>query len=403
MPQRRVFISHSANRDVASQPVLNDLEARLNALGDVEVLLDHSSLTAGEDWRSSINVWCGLCDAAILLVTRHSLTADFCIYEWSILGYRRAMTNHFSLLVLYVGTSPDDLRNKPQNLAEIQGVDTTSVAAAWPRIQEWLNTVAPVEGPTQHQARLIASLLSERLKVDGPQMHQARELGKLPLGAWRPLQDPWEQFALQLIGLGLQKAMPALLELQGEFKKYPQEWNEIIDLVCSSWVDDRASSRLAQLSREGSTDKSVALNASNGSTGRLYIIKASGRRPSASWCMGTVIDSVGTFDGLKKNVSKSLRQVLNVGPDADLNRRLQVKRNNQQPVVLYLNGSGLDASWLARLRNDFDYVTFFVLAGSETVDMDGVEWLRPEVLPEFEQAFWSYYDDNQVEFILPCS
>ena len=54
MARRRIFISHSAHRDPSALPVLHQLEAKLKSLNqDYTVLLDHSTLRPGEDWRSA--------------------------------------------------------------------------------------------------------------------------------------------------------------------------------------------------------------------------------------------------------------------------------------------------------------------------------------------------------------
>jgi hypothetical protein len=404
MARHRIFISHSAHRDPSARPVLDKLEAGLKSLNDrYSVLLDHSSLQPSEDWRSAINVWCGTCDAAILLITPDAIEAEFCNYEWSILGYRRATSHNFRIFAVYYGATPEDIRGKPHQLSEIQGVVFSTIEQSWPLVERWLDQVVPSEGPSTRQAQLLATLFSN--EIPDPYRHNvdhALSKIKLELGTWEPLADPWERFALLLIGLGLQKSLPALAELAWAFAEKKARWNDILDLVACSWVDNRSTERLLKRSLGECQQRAVLLNAEQSETARLYVVKASGRPPSGTWCTAAVSDVVADMEGLKSQIELSLAHSLRLETSpvdrSLLAKKLRNKEAAQQPVVVYLRTTGLDQNWFDQLRTHFQFVTFFLLSGTDRPAFVGVEWMEPELSPDFELKFWNEYENSKDVF-----
>ncbi|HEY6392042.1 MAG TPA: toll/interleukin-1 receptor domain-containing protein [Bryobacteraceae bacterium] len=406
MARRQIFISHSAHRDPSARPVLDLLEAKLNSQNrDYTVLLDHSTLQPGEDWRSALNIWCGACDAAILLITPDSMVAEFCNYEWSILAYRKATSQNFKILPVYYGATPEDLRGKPHQISEIQGsVVFSTIENSWPPIETWLGKVVTNEGPAARQAQLLATLF--RTEIQDPyerNVNHAMSKINLPFGTWDPLADPWERFALLLISLGLKNATPALAELRWAFDGKEDRWNDILDLVACSWVDNRSTERL--LGRTGGLygERAVALNAEQGETARLYVVKASGRPPSYAWCTAAVTEVAADVEALKSQIEVSLARALRLDTSPAVNRtrlaeKLRNKETARQPVVVYLRANSLDRVWLAELRQRFEFVTFFLLSGPERPALTDVEWMEPELPPGFETTFWNEYDASKDAF-----
>jgi hypothetical protein len=406
MGRRRIFISHSAHRDPSARPVLDELEARLKTLSDrYSILLDHSSLQPSEDWRSAINVWCGACDAAILLITPDAIKAEFCNYEWSILGYRRATSDNFKIFAVYYGATPEDIRGKPHQLSEIQGVIFSNIGQSWPLVERWLGQVVPTDDPASRQAQLLATLFSNEI-ADPYQHHVNHALSKinLELGTWEPLSDPWQRFALLLIGVGLQKSLPALAELAWAFGENKNRWNDIVELIACSWVDHRSSERLKQRSLGECRQRAVLLNAEQDNTARLYVLKASERPPSGIWCTAGVSGVVVDIEGLKSQIELSLARSLcmEISPvDCNLlQKKLRNREAAHQPVVIYLRTAGLDQDWLDQLRTHFQSVTFFLLSGTDRPAFVGVEWMEPELSPDFELKFWDEYENSKDAFDL---
>jgi hypothetical protein len=403
MTLRRIFISHSAHKDPDARPALDALEVKLNTLSDrFGVLLDHSTLAPGEVWRSALNVWCGICDAAILLVTKDSIERDFCVYEWSILGYRRMLSNDFKVLPIFLGTTPEDISGKPQQIAELQGPTYTTIDAVWPKIEEWLDSVVAHEGPALKQVELIASLFRKNLAdPSGVLLRDALKQVGERLGTWEPLQDVQQQFALKLIELGLQRAAPALLDLRWAFSDDDLAWQDVVGLVKSSWVDDISARTVSERSLSAQPGQVIALNASDVRTGVLYVVKASGRPPSHSWSTAEVTDGVFGLEALKTQIWASLAQALRIDPTSDpetINNRLKGRQLTRQPVIVCLPTRSLDTVRLADLRASFPHVTFFLLAGSEKPGLPDVQWLEPALKPGFEAAFWKWIKEVEYEF-----
>jgi hypothetical protein len=143
----------------------------------------------------------------------------------------------------------------------------------------------------------------------------------------------------------------------------------------------------------------VGLNAQQGETARLYIVKASARRPSGAWDAADVSGVVADLNGLEKQVAGSLAGVLGLQTSpvdrARLDRKLQNLENIKQPVVVYLRTSGLNQEWLNELRRRFPSVTFFLLSGADQPALTGVEWLEPELEANFEARFWDEYENSK--------
>ena len=67
----RVFISH-VNGDPSGEGIWPTLCDRL-AAARFDVLVDRALLRAGDLWRAEIYGWIGLCDAAVILISRQAL------------------------------------------------------------------------------------------------------------------------------------------------------------------------------------------------------------------------------------------------------------------------------------------------------------------------------------------
>jgi hypothetical protein len=188
-----------------------------------------------------------------------------------------------------------------------------------------------------------------------------------------------------------------LRQLLGSFDGKDKDWHDILDLIACSWVDHRSMEKLAALSSGNSAKRNVTLNAEQAQTARLYVVKASGRRPSAAWSTADVADVAADLDDLKTKIEVSLARALRLETSPVDRARLQKKLKNledaKDPVVVCLKTNGLDQAWLASLRKSFESVTFFLLSGNDRFTADDVERMEPEIHPEFEVRFWSDYED----------
>src|SRR5580765_8490745 len=101
----RVFISHSAAdapgggaANVSAHAVRIAVREALKAAG-FQVLIDEVELKAGDTWRARINLWLGLCDAAVLILSPAVLDRPhYVAYEANVLGYRWSVDPTFRII-----------------------------------------------------------------------------------------------------------------------------------------------------------------------------------------------------------------------------------------------------------------------------------------------------------------
>jgi len=118
MTALKLFVSHSSRLDDQEHDYADDqanwrllrevcdaLEARCQ--DSIQLLVDWSGLTAGDDWNRELNLWLAECHAAVVLVSKRALKrSDWVAKEASILGWRRALDPSFLLIpVLIAGES----------------------------------------------------------------------------------------------------------------------------------------------------------------------------------------------------------------------------------------------------------------------------------------------------------
>jgi hypothetical protein len=406
-PPARVFFSHSTDKGTPDRDILTALVDSLRA--KYAILLDRETLVAGEDWRSTLNVWIGSCDAAVILVTSQSAESEFCQYEWSILSYRRRNQGQFLVIPIYYGITPEKIAGKPHQISEIaahfQFDNIANVSRQVAASLRAINDKCP--RPAEKQARYIASLLKRCIDREDVIDDAAARI-KLDLGMWDPLVDKWLNFAIKLMGVGLDRARPALRDLrqyinEGEFK-------ELIQLIGCSWVDYRSAQRVAEnADRERADRIPLGLNAEHKATAECYVLSASGRAPSQNWGIGETHWMFQTYPDLRNQVRTALIQALQLTDEEDqakaLERELAIRERDKQPVFVVLRTTGLGADWLGRLRADnlFAGVSFFVLtgqAGGPHQLTSVIEPLEPPLSSGFESKFWDNYEDTTRTFRL---
>ena len=86
-----------------------------------ETLIDRTTLEAGGNWRSTINTWLAICDAALILIHPDSVKSQFCQYEWAVLSHRRDMQEKFLVIPIFLHVKPNDIALRPEQLSAISG------------------------------------------------------------------------------------------------------------------------------------------------------------------------------------------------------------------------------------------------------------------------------------------
>ncbi|HEX3105241.1 MAG TPA: toll/interleukin-1 receptor domain-containing protein [Terriglobales bacterium] len=398
MPQYKVFISHSTSNDPEAAKVVTTLAKKLEASpGKYGVLLDHSTLQMGEDWRSAINAWIGSCDVALLLVSRDALTSIYCQYEWDILSYRRKQTGNLGLVLpIYFGVKPKDIKDKPHQLTEIQGIEYTDPDESWKKISAILEEITPGERPGERQAGYIADILKDLVKNEKNLVRAARKVD-LKIGTWNPYQDAWLDLAFKLTGAGIYRATIALQEIPG-IKSNPARLSELLELVSCSWVDERSSERMRARAEGNFAERAVSVNANHAVIARMYILSACQRLPSDIWSNTQVHNVFASREDLYDQVLKALAAHFKIDPDkaVTVHTKLEKLDRFKQPVLITLQADGIDKTFLDYLREKFKTVTFLLLAGGNPLPeplREIVESIEPALPDGYEEKFIKDYDD----------
>ena len=114
--QAGILISHSSSRDLAANGdqgptaiLLDELQRKLKSAG-YDVLYDRQ-LRKGEEWRPELHTWMGVCDAAVLLLSKAALEqSPWVLKEATVFFWRRSLQRDFVVIpVLLPGISQSDL------------------------------------------------------------------------------------------------------------------------------------------------------------------------------------------------------------------------------------------------------------------------------------------------------
>lgn len=401
MPTKpRLFFSHSTQTGSVERKILTDLAGSLK--GKYAILLDRETLVPGEVWRSALNVWIGTCDAAVILVTPASIASEFCQYEWSLLSYREKAQPGFKIVPIYYETNPQAIKDKPHQISEILGFSQySSPQQLSEEVAAWLAEVSVQLRPAELQAVFIAKLLEDYVgKLEVIDRVAARI--QIEFGTWDPHVDKWRDFAIKIMGVGLERARPALRDLKQWFgNKNVEQFKDLVTLIGCSWVDIASAQRIGALKRHITKRGPFGLNAENPETAKFYVLSGSDRAPSNNWPVGTTHGVFKSYSDLHGQIQAALLEVL--APDADatqLKEELELLQRDEEPVFVVLRAEGLSAAWLEDLCADdlFTWVTFFILTG-EAGDSRGLlpddAVLTPILSKGFEQRVWKSYEDTK--------
>lgn len=396
MRKPRIFISYSAEGEEA-KAVRDKLEAALQATDQYEVLLDVKTLQPGDLWRNRINLWLGQCDAAIVLLSDTALTSRYVTYETSVLAYRSVVWDP-SLLILPVLLGEVTLERlkasylSPSQLDERQFVRgtpdeiTTKVLA---RLQQMnFCETAPVE----KRARKLADQLL------GVPEHFLRDAANRLQSPLPPVADDFPLLLANRLlssGMTVEAARALLAVRQGiPLSERAERTKTMTEIIASSWVDLRCVGRIPGIAKGQEPVRAFGLNATQWDVARMYVVGASHDDPAGTWyeapCTGVFGENVEELIG---EVRRVLVEKLTVSQD-ELLAELQALDLTGQPVIVGLDGNGVDEKILIRLRQELPYVTFFLMTGTVQAAPwreDLVELLFPSLLEGDEASFLKQY------------
>ena len=383
----RVFVSHSAKEKEAA-----DVRAAL--VGELEkhftVLMDQYTLRAGDAWRAQINLWLGACDVAIVLLSEAALESAYVLYELSVLSYRCTSSGGaFRILPIYIGKVDEEMLKKsrldPMQLTEIQSLRGTAPEIVQGVLAELANCVEADERPIDRLVESIRDILAGvRQEVI------ARAAKKLALKVpWQTDADPIGPFALRLLSVGMEAAIPALIELRPSLKKDPEAMRALVELVAASWVDFKTVDELPALAKAPS-GRAVALNADNFDLARMYNTAASGGKDTWRFLDATNItpepEPGETYaDAFARQVGDELRKQLKLKESENLQSTLAAfdKHNS---VVVAMRWEGVDQEVLERLETVHPHVTFFFLTGPSAGELPVDERLLRLLVPPLQDG-----------------
>jgi hypothetical protein len=206
----RVFISH-VNGDPTGEEFWPALRNRLVTMG-FNVLVDREVLKPGTLWRSEIYGWIGLCDAAVILISRQALEnpdKHWVARETACLVCRRYVDPSLKIIpVLLDGITFADFnvtdRFRDLQLEEtmcVMGSDLDAVAAGLRNLQPLSDT--------------LLSKLANHIRAELAEFHLAKIEAVLDdcdvdLATWSSGDDPRRRLALSLLTIDVGK-LPRIL------------------------------------------------------------------------------------------------------------------------------------------------------------------------------------------------
>lgn len=409
----RIFISHSA-KEARAQEVQAALYTALKDSAALVPLMDKRDLEPGDMWRARINLWVGGCDAAVVLLSPKALLSDWVFYEAALLTYRNESDPGFLVLPVYVDVTPEEVaasRLHPTAMTSIQNVAGAGRAVAeivGDVVKELAKAACRGDSPVEKQAKRLAGRLD---LFEKRALEEAAGFLQYDLKPWLPADDARLLLAVQLQSVGMEAAIPALINLQENLpatlaEPQREKWlQDVVELVASSWVDQRCIERIPALARGQVAPRAMGLNALSDLTAKMYVLRASTEEPRP-WKVVPCDAVVGqkqtaeTIGELTAKVARAIGTELKCSPEAAVVADVLRKRNKSfsQPLFVSLPGAGISDEILTALRQAFPHVVFFLLMGEEGVAggpllSDAVlEILFPHLVSGDEALFLDTYD-----------
>jgi hypothetical protein len=406
MPWIKIFISHSTKTEEAQE----FLDAVRNALDqDFDLRLDQILLEGGDNWRASIYQWMDEAHGAVLLLTKEALQSKFVQMEAMILSWRSFRQPEFALVpVLVGGVTVDDIKGGlfgEMALGTFQVVTLKDPAAA----QDVARCLKKLQkpNPSRTPREILESRIGRLLKKEQVGEDVLRDVG-VKLFGWTAKDfasntDYFEKFTTDILSENTPVACSAINELkeQGMEKGKAQE---LLELVFPFWVEEETAKPVARLALSETAKRSLSLDTDEPYTVHSYIGRSSYKPLSHGFrCYELQPPQLqDSFQDFRGQILKAVKEESGIkGAAADqIAKNIIKKRNDKRPpepvFVLFPPGLVPDAILLDKLRNEFETVTFFVLAGDEPeekLDLLGgkVHILQPLDKEKEAEAIYEYY------------
>ncbi len=412
--QLKIFISHSAKKD-CTRTILATLYDTLAKEENIVPILDKEDLVAGASWRSTINVWLGSCDAAVVLICRDALKSDYVAYETSVLAYRHTDQNDgFTLIPVFIDgvdyPQIQESRLSPSFIQEIQGFAINGNANP----NNIMNGVVSKLRETAENARFLEEPRFEELygllknigevglkggyrAIVAQGTTRGTEIERHNLEKWFPGGDLPLKLALKMTAAGFKGSAESLRSMR-KFLPEPIANNlkYLMDLLSSSWVDHKARKLIRELP---STCSPLGIQTEEQKIVEIYVKCASHLPFIDSWRvigLNSIYGHDFDYSTLKKEVEKILKLELEVEDTAQIRDSLGDRSLVRDYIFVVIPGEGIPDTHIGKLSKEenFKEVVFvkmkkFNSAPLEVVPTSPVTWLNPPLEQVVEDEFLS--------------
>ncbi len=412
----RVFISH-VNNDPAVEAIWKELRKRL-AAGGFDVLIDREILKPGDLWRTEIYSWIGLCDAAVVLVSRQALEAPARVWvarETACLIFRRALDPSLRIIPVLLGdVSFADLESNDRfrdlQLSEVQCV----IGADNDRIVDALADLQARDGPPRLSlvAGHICGFLAE---WHASQIEAILHECDVDLGHWAERQDPFRRLALCLLTMDIGSDVSRMPRILGRLYQYKEsllpQILKIANLLLPGLVEIEAIRGIVEEGLKKSDDptrRALWINAPGEDIAEHYAARAF-PDVQPQWkllrlpCVfGEAADPANAKRQLINQIEKVIEREIFIPVEARRKgpayaRGERLKRcnrlvNDGRPVFMTAELGKLAATLVPTIKNDYSFAT--VLLRSEIdADLDEAEGLIRPLTPKLSGKDYDRFSD----------
>ena len=400
----RIFISHSAADRAEGESVAVEAHAVRVAIREAlaaderfRVLIDEIELKAGDMWRARINLWLGLCDAAILIISPAALKSHYVAYEANILGYRKALDPaNFRIIPVLVGVRMDEVKACPLNPAQInewQSPVTGTVQETVAGVMEGLVGLVPAS--SRRESRMAVEL-EPLLPAGTTQLKSAGAVLEIDDLPWAN-DDERVRLALRLLGSGMSDPCARAVRYFPEDRRFDADNLDVIgNMIAAAWVDMKAKTIPDEA--RSADPRPIVLNGADIRTARAYLTAARHLDfPPLKYALfeAPLItpEQKDAFSKHEQTMIEKVRAELEgkygAGRVAEaLNRAQRMKEG----VFVIIHESSLTPGLLPKLRTEFPHATFFVLGGPKSESLAGdLVRITPPLDADDEKTFLERY------------
>lgn len=277
MMKPRIFVSH-VNGDPSGEAFWPELSKKLKEHG-FDVLVDRETLKPGKRWRSEIYSWIGLCDAAIVLISRQAIAdtnKHWVARETACLLCRRAVDPALRVIPVLLDEISFAELEQSERFRDLELRETLCVMG------NDANAVVDGLGEATKAVGAPLSLLALQLKAELQEMSPAQveaalALCPVELGNWRSSEDPHRALALSLLTLDVDGLPEVLGYLATTAPAQIPRLRRMGRLLLANWVEIEAARSLAEEGVKKSDDgarRALVLNAPDELLAKLYALRA---------------------------------------------------------------------------------------------------------------------------------